>query len=1175
MSEARQRAEAAQASAADPNASAWVEASAGSGKTKLLTDRLLRLLLAGVPPGRILCLTFTKAAAAEMATRLALRLGEWAVADDVKLAATLQKLTGAAPGREGLAAARRLFVEVLEQPGGMRISTLHGFAQSLLRGFPLEAGLAPQFAVMQEQDGRALLARERDALLVGGAAQDALAVLAKYQAPTRFAEVINTMAGASSKFLEAEEKRQGMAGLRAALMRKLGLSPARSEVAEILAEIAAPDQEPALRQAAETLKGGSTNDQKLAGAMAAWLVRDHAARAEAYTEWRRIFFTTEGGIRKSFATKSIAAPRQAEIQRLMEDEAARLQVLDQDHAAARVLAASLALFAIGAPVLRRYQAAKENAGLLDYDDLIAGARKLLDNPGSAWVMYKLDDGLDHILLDEAQDSNPEQWGIVRALSAEFFAGLGARDEQRSIFAVGDQKQSIYAFQGADAEGFVREKSHYEGVVTSSGQDFRPVPLDVSFRSTQPVLALVDAVFAEAPARDGVAADKKLEHRVDRAGHAGNVELWPILQVEKADPPPDWAPPEQAVAAEGAAPALAAALAQRMKHMVEHETLPARIEKGKEDAQPHGRRIRPGDILVLLRGRKRGGFAPALVRELKKLSIPVGGIDRMVLANELAVQDMLALAGWLLLPDDDLTLAALLKSPLIGLDEAALFTLAHGRGKASLHAALMAHRGSATGFGRVADWLSVQAAQLDFITPHGLFADVLGAPGPLDSRAGRARILARLGPDAGDPLDELLNAALEHEKLNPPSLQGFVHWLRQGGAEIKREAEAAGDVVRIMTVHGAKGLQAPIVILPDTIRKTQDSKTLRWFEDGDAPLPVWAPQTKGFEAPALTAQRQADQAREAEEEHRLLYVALTRAEDRLIICGWNSLKTLPAGCWYDLVTQGFTRLAGHETSSFDPAAFGAAANGFGDDPKLLSLSAPQSAPPRLEDPLLASAAEARPPAWAWQRLAEEAPAGSLAPSALPGEQETPAAAPRPAQDPLGLRFRRGRLVHALLQSLPEHPEAGWEELSRRFLARRAPGLSGAEQEATLQEVLDLLRQGWMREALGAGSLAEAPLAGEVHGRLIAGQVDRLKIEADRVLVLDYKTNRPPPEQVADVAPLYLRQMAAYRALLRAAFPGRVVECALVWTYGARFMALPDAVLDPHAPGGGERWVTPQG
>jgi ATP-dependent helicase/nuclease subunit A len=848
---------------------------------------LLRLLLAGVPPGRILCLTFTKAAAAEMATRLALRLGEWAVADDAKLAETLQKLTGTASGREGLAAARRLFVEVLEQPGGMRISTLHGFAQSLLRGFPLEAGLAPQFAVMQEQDGRALLARERDALLAGGAARDALAILAKYQAPTRFAEVIGTMAAASSKLLDVVQKRQGMAGLRAALARKLRIIPGEEDEATIDAAVIDAPEADALRAATPLLLAGGKQDIGHGEKLAAWFALSEEQCIARHAEWRAIFITGEDTVRAKLATKQLGA-RQDEISDLMRREGERQLVLDGKRAAARVLAASMALFAIGTPVLRRYQAAKENAGLLDYDDLISGARKLLDNPGSAWVLYKLDDGLDHILLDEAQDSNPEQWGIVRALSAEFFAGLGARDEPRSIFAVGDQKQSIYAFQGAEVERFKEAKQHYERIVKAAGQDFRPVPLDVSFRSTEPVLALVDAVFADAPARDGVAPDAPLRHYADRAGHAGSVELWPILQAATAPKPPDWAPPQQAVAAEGAAPQLAAAIAARIEHLIKNETLPARVEKGMEDAQPQGRRIRPGDILVLLRGRKRGGFAPALVRALKNRAIPVGGIDRMVLADELPVQDMLALAAWLLLPDDDLNLAALLKSPLIGLDEDALFTLAHGR-QGSLHAALMAHRGSATDFGRVADWLAAQAAQLDFITPYGLFADVLGAPGPLDPRAGRARILARLGPDAGDPLDELLNAALEHEKLNPPSLQGFVHWLRQGGAEIKREAEAAGDVVRIMTVHGAKGLQAPIVILPDTTGKGQDRKTLRWFEDGDEALPVWAPQVKGFEALALTAQRQADQAREAEEEHRLLYVALTRAEDRLIICGWNGAQ----------------------------------------------------------------------------------------------------------------------------------------------------------------------------------------------------------------------------------------------------------------------------------------------
>jgi ATP-dependent helicase/nuclease subunit A len=459
---------------------------------------------------------------------------------------------------------------------------------------------------------------------------------------------------------------------------------------------------------------------------------------------------------------------------------------------------------------------------------------------------------------------------------------------------------------------------------------------------------------------------------------------------------------------------------------------------------------------------------------------------------------------------------------------------------------------------VADWIAALMARADYATPHAIFADVLGGPGPLDARAGRARMLARLGPDAADPMDEFLNAALEHERAHPPSLQSFVHGLRQGGAEVKREAEGGGDAVRIMTVHGAKGLQAPIVILPDTTGDPPDRATLRWLADD---LPAWAPKQKGFGAAALADRRLDDQAAEAREQHRLLYVALTRAEDRLIVCGWQGRRDVPAGCWYRLVEQGFLRLDGAEEQPFEGPD-----DLFPADAVVRRLAAPQSAQPRAEDPPRAPAALTALPPWARVPAAQEAPEGAVAPSALPGEEETPAAPPRPSDDPRGLRFRRGRLVHALLQHLPDHAPEARADVARRFLARPGHGLDAAEQDAVLAEVTALLDAPLVAAALGPGSLAEAPLAGRVGGRLIAGQVDRLLVEPARVLVLDYKTNRPPPVDVAAVAPLYLRQMAAYRALLRAAFPGRRVECALVWTYGARVMALPDALLDGHAPGG---------
>jgi len=1147
----RERAERAQSLASDPAASAWVEASAGSGKTKLLTDRVLRLLLAGVPPGRILCLTFTRAAAAEMATRLARALGAWAIAEEAQLAAQLAALTGRAPGAEELAAARALFVRVLEQPGGMRIATIHAFAQSLLRAFPLEAGLPPQFAVVEEGETRAMLAREREAVLAGLPDAAVMETLARLVPPLRFAESMHALAAMRGRIMRAIEKRQGLAGFAAALARALGLPPGMTDEAALLRDACRFDATKVAQAGAALRLSRNDNDRERGEIIRSWLALSEDQRMAQWSRWRELLLTEKGEPRKRFVTKQAGARAEA-IQATLAAEAERVQAVEQARAAARVHAATMALLQLSLPILQRYEAAKARAGMLDYDDLIRCAAELMRDPGSAWVLYKLDGGIDHILLDEAQDSNPDQWGIVRALTEEFFAGEGAREPGRTIFAVGDVKQSIYRFQGADPDGFARAREYYAARVPEARQAFRNVTLDVSFRSTAPVLALVDAVFAAGPARAGVVEEgRELRHYADRAGEAGSVELWPLLRAEEAEPPPPWAPPEAPVDGAGAAQRLATALAARIRAMIQNETLPARVEKGRD--QPQGRPIRPGDILVLVRARARGGFVAALVRALKDLGIPVGGVDRMVLAEQIAVQDLLALADVLLLPEDDLTLAALLRSPLVGLEEDELLTLAAPR-KGSLWAALAAHRGAESRLGRVADWIAQLMAQVDRVTPHTLFAAVLGGGGPLDPRSGRARMLARLGRDAADPLDEFLAAALAYERKHPPSLQGFVHALRQGAAEVKREAEGAGDAVRIMTVHGAKGLQAPIVILPDTTGTPPDRTELRWL-DGD--LLAWAPRQEGFAAPALGAQRAADRTADAAEHNRLLYVALTRAEDRLIICGWQGKREVPADCWYRLVEQGFARLG-------DVAEHPLALPGFPPGSVLRRHGCGQEVAPREEDPPRAPGPATALPVWARVPAPPEAPASTIAPSALPGEEETPCVAPRPADDPRGLRFRRGRLVHALLQHLPDHAPESRRAVAARFLARPGHGLTPAEQQEVLAEVMALLDSPLVAAAFGPGSLAEAPLAGRVGERLIAGQVDRLLVEPDRVLVLDYKTNRPLPATIDAVAPLYLRQMAAYRALLRAAFPGRRIECALVWTHGARVMALPDDLLDRHAP-----------
>jgi ATP-dependent helicase/nuclease subunit A len=1156
----RQEAELEQGRGSDPTASAWVTASAGSGKTKVLTDRVLRLLLApDARPNAILCLTFTKAAAAEMATRLARELGGWATMPEVRLAERLSVLLGRAPAREDMDCARRLFCRVLELPGGMRISTIHAFCQSLLRSFPLEAGLSPQFGVIEDMEAAGLLADAQEEVLAGPLTpREPLEALAALVPPSDFARLVAALTRDRERLAAALRGTGSLEMLCGAIARHLGIEGAAHE-GELVGQ-AAQAHDAEIVAAARLLQASrNANDQARGAKLLDWVALDPALRVARWEEWSGIFLTKEGGMRATLATKTGMKDGFERCVGILLREAERIVAVEGSRRACRLLAATRALLGLGAPVLQGYAARKAARGLMDYDDLILSAQRVLQDPGSAWVLYKLDGGLEHVLLDEAQDSNPAQWGIAAALAEEFFAGHGVernargpRDRPeavRTVFAVGDVKQSIYGFQGADATGFGRWKRHFAERCTAIESELRDVQLKVSFRSTAPVLALVDAVFAAGAARAGVVEDgQTLVHRPDRIGHAGAVELWPMLDAAETEPPPPWEVPDAPGRAAGADALLAEAIAARIRSWLDAgEMLPAR-----------GRAMRAGDILVLVR-KRTGGLVPRLLRALKEKGVPVGGADRLKLAEQIAVQDLLALADVLLLPDDDLQLAAVLKSPLVGLAEDALFALAHGR-TGSLWGRLAQERGRDTAEGRAADWLARLMNRADLVTPHAMLAEVLG------EHRGRERLLARLGPDAADPLDELLNAALDHERRHPPSLQGFVQWLRRGGAEVKREQESSGDVVRVMTVHNAKGLQAPVVILPDTVGRGADDRMVRWHMAGDAPIPLWAPR-KDAHAPAFTSLLDAEKQARAAEEHRLLYVALTRAEDRLLVCGWQKrrpkTRDWPEGCWYDLVAQGFDALDA-DRQDFAPAASAR---------RPIAASRPRrcggstAGRPRRRSPMAATApapAAADLPGWAHRPAPAEAVEDILAPSAIPAENETPAAAPHGAADPTGQRFRRGRLVHALLQHLPDRAPAEREAAARAFLARPGHGLDAADQAETLAEVLGLLATPELAAAFGPGSLAEAPVAGRLGGKLVSGQVDRLLVKPDRVLVLDYKTNRPPPRRLEEVPALYLRQMAAYRAVLLLAFPGRAVDCALVWTYGARLMRLPDELLDTHAP-----------
>jgi ATP-dependent helicase/nuclease subunit A len=1126
-----------------PAHSSWVEANAGTGKTKVLTDRVTRLLLAGTRPERVLCLTFTKAAAAEMRNRLASQLGRWAMADGAALDREIEILIDRPPEDEERIIARRLFARVLDAPGGINILTIHAFCQSLLKRFPLEAGVAPGFEVLDEAEAATILRLAQDEQLVALARDDAsddlreaLAAVSGRVSVTEYAELMKRLLSERAWLLSRIANEVGLERVRRRLARRL-----RCEQPPAI-------DEAALRQAARALiEAGGKVDGANGLAIAAWLDLG-ANRSDSSEAYRAVFFRDKGLLRDRLATNA-AIKRMPDIVSVLLAEADRLECTR----GVELIEVTIALLRLGLDITRRYDAAKRRRAALDYDDLIVTTRRLLESRESAaWVLYKLDGGIDHVLIDEAQDTNPDQWEVIRSLTEEFFAGAGAVDRNRTIFAVGDTKQSIFGFQRADPRKLAEMRLWFEEKTRNASKGFEPVDLTVSFRSTPAVLDAVDWVFSDRDTARGVAeADIELTHHASRREAPGRVELWPLVAAEKTEIDTT---DIESLGSGRKAPheRLAQLIAKHAKSLI-----------GRERRARGGELLNAGHLMVLVR--RRNEFVNALVRELKREHIEVAGVDRLNLGEELAIQDLLAMARFALLPQDDLNLACLLKSPLIGLDEDKLFTLAWKRTghlwrtlreKARDPAFADAHR-------RLAAWL----ARADFTTPFDFFAQALGPEG------GRQQLLERLGHEASDPIDELLARALQYQRSEPASLQGFLRWFEAGGAEIKRDLDAnRRPEVRILTVHASKGLQAPIVYLPDTTRVPRDPERLLADADGESRL--WLPRADDASDAARTWRAEVRE-RALEEQNRLLYVAMTRAEDRLYVGGWVGKTRPDRGCWYDRITAGLE--ASIEGESQEPRRRATArtfdfTKEFGIDGwqgegfELVNegrIEAPAQAELALEQ--IAAVGD-------WVKTAprpEADPPVPLAPSQpLPDEA---ASEPR-AFSPLAVddrrRWQRGRLLHELLRHLPPLPSGERERAARRFLAQPGHGLAAEEIESWTAEALAVTEAPGHAALFAAGSRAEVPLIGTVTTRrgsfTVSGQVDRLAVTDREVLIVDYKTNRPPPDDKTGVALAYRRQLALYRALLAEIYPSHTVRAFLLWTAVPKLMEIDAKTLDESMP-----------
>jgi ATP-dependent helicase/nuclease subunit A len=1124
----------AQRRAADPRASAWVSANAGAGKTKVLTDRVVRLLLSGAQPGRILCLTFTKAAAANMAIRVFERLGRWVTLDDESLIAELTDLEGERPSRDQVRLARRLFARAVETPGGLKIDTIHAFCERLLHLVPFEANVPARFAVLDESQAEEMVAQATANVLADAASGNhpALADALNTVSVDAAGDALATVLGAAVRNKTFLDHPDGLvAGLRR-LRMQLKLEPDETVVGierAMLEDGLAPSR---WRSIANELTAGKATDQKRADAFLAAIAADEPS--ERLAHYLSIFLTDE--LKPRAESHLVTKAVDPALKEALLDEQARLMKLLDKRKAAFAAERTAALFTLAHEINRRVEQTKARLGALDFQDLIDKTLALLSSGGAAWVLYKLDRGIDHVLVDEAQDTNPQQWEILRLITDDFTAGFGTRGARiRTLFAVGDPKQSIYGFQGAAPQEFETSRRLWSRKVADAELKFEDVRLTVSFRSAKAVLSAVDATFKVPEHFKGLSFEDAAigtVHESARAEAPGLVELWPVEKPVDEEEPEAWVLPIDEPERSSPPVVVARRIAQAAKCWT---------TKGDE----LGRVWKAGDILVLVR--KRGPAFEAVIRALKEAGVPVAGADRLNIGEHIAVLDLVAAGRAALLPQDDLTLATALKSPLVGLTDDDLVRIAARRGDdVSLVAALECHAAAGDAAARrgceaLAEWRRLAGTK----GPFGFFATLLG---PLQ---GRRQLVARLGSEAGDAIDAFLCFAHSAELTETPSLTTFLNAFESASHTIKRDLDATRDEVRVMTVHGAKGLEAPIVVLIDGCEVLGRDPPLIGLPDGrGGTIPVWSPGQK-HDSDAIAQARETFRLRGLEEHNRLLYVAMTRAKDRLVIAPYmTGRKDSPSEAWCEMIRSALvSSVDGLERNE---APYGPIEIWRDGKPK----------PRAAADSAVVSLQPIEVPAWLTRPVGTEPePAPPIRPSSALGAADR---ITRPGDGPFAPEARlRGTLVHALLERLPEVPADRWTALAAAYVAARAPRLDAPSQDRIVADTLRVLTHADLAPLFGPGSRAEAPIAGRLvteSGPVpVSGQIDRLAVLDREILVADFKTTARPPRADGPVPASFVAQLALYRALLAEIYPDKRVRAFVVWTSGPTIRELSDRDL----------------
>ena len=1041
-----------QLKASDPEISTWVSASAGTGKTKILTDRVLRLLLGNSAFNKILCLTFTNAAAGEMQERIVASLAKWSKANDSELRDDLYRTLGRRSNTSECTKARQLYELYLRSNERINVQTIHAFCQTLLKKFPLEAGISPSFKIIDETKSYSVLQQIKKSLL-----------------SRADLEPINNYLTANFHEITIDEI------LTEIVKRKTNFSNNVSKINNIYDE--------SQKIIAELQKNEDQNYQSI---LQHPVVQNIAGFDLSATQVKKFFLNQDGQKKKRIVSQKIAKP-ESSLHDDLEQIQHQIYLLDQAERSRHLEHYSSLLSILSTSIIEAYEAYKSSKGLLDYDDLIIYAGRLLKSSSAKeWVLYKLDGGIDHLLVDEAQDTSAAQWQIIEAIIEEFYAGDSAdKEKNRTVFVVGDEKQSIFSFQGADVASFARMNRLLQQKMTSGGKKFENINLEISYRSAKEILEVVHQVFDRISNQmPDLFTAPLTQLNPFRTNHSGSVELWPLCISDKTDED-FW----KITMHDDDNRSTKTDLAQKISHYIKNQIASARIIPAT------GKLIAYSDFMILFR--KRDEFTYEVIKALKNDNMEVAGLDRISLEENLAVLDLLAIAKFALNTDDDLNLASLLKSPLINLTEKELYDIATSREKLSIWNYIKSLASTNKNYQNLYNKLKVFIELFNRSNVSNFFqylVDVLGYREILNSACGL---------DSNDAIDELLYACNDFASQNDMSLQSFIFWLENYNTSIKRNSSTS-DKIRIMTLHASKGLQAPFVILCDTNSIPTGSDRFLWDANGK----TLSAKNSSYVPDYYKILKEQKQNKEYAEYLRLLYVGMTRAEDHLIVCGYQGGKNLPENCWYQLVRSAMTEIATKK-----------------EDATLVYGQADETHTVTKDRESELSNIELFTPG---------------VQNKIPNYQESYSskiiASPISAKDPLGY----GLVFHKILEDSLNVKDLGI--MSAHPLIKTLDIKSQNRIQSSIEKIVANRE---FSQLVQKDIKTEITLGTHTKSGIRIGRIDLMVIDVNEITIIDYKSDISPPSGNEAIPENYSQQLLTYREMTREIYPNRLIRTIILW------------------------------